>query len=129
MENRPKIGGFPFLAECLRKAGVEKNIWTLPAAQSTYVMKDGAVVNQGTPLATGIVHVSSFNQDALIAALRKDQSGQGTFPEFLQSAWDAGVIRYDVDFIERTVTYMGAHGEQYVESYEHVDIGNVTFDE
>lgn len=33
---RPKVGGFPYLAECLREAGVLKNVWTLPAGQSTF---------------------------------------------------------------------------------------------
>lgn len=42
--NRPKVGGFPFLAECLRQAGVKKNIWALPGAQSIYVMKDATLV-------------------------------------------------------------------------------------
>ncbi|MFK5241030.1 hypothetical protein ACI3PF_08535, partial [Lactococcus lactis] len=25
---RPKVGGFPYLAECMREAGVLKNVWT-----------------------------------------------------------------------------------------------------
>ena len=24
---RPKVGGFPYLAECMREAGVLKNVW------------------------------------------------------------------------------------------------------
>jgi uncharacterized protein YbcV (DUF1398 family) len=28
---RPKVGGFPYLAETLRRAGVTRNLWTLPA--------------------------------------------------------------------------------------------------
>ena len=72
---------------------------------------------QGTPLITGIADVPPFNRDALIAALRTDQAGQSTFPEFLTAAWKAGVVSYDVDFIARTVTYYGSSGESYVESY------------
>ena len=34
MEMRPKVGGFPYLAETLRSAGVAKNIWFLPACES-----------------------------------------------------------------------------------------------
>jgi uncharacterized protein YbcV (DUF1398 family) len=47
---RPKVGGFPVLAEVLRVAGVCRNEWILPAAQSTYLTDTGAVVQQGPTL-------------------------------------------------------------------------------
>ena len=120
MANRPKVGGFPFLAECLRQAGVERNSWALPGAQSIYVMHDAVVVQQGTPLVSGMTEVAAFDQQALSTALRTDQAGQSTFPEFLMAAWKAGVVGYEVDFLKRTVTYSGARGEQYVEAYAGV---------
>jgi len=123
MAGRPKIGGFPHLAETLRRAGVTRNVWTLPAAQSLYVTKDGSVVTQGTPLASGTVDVPPFNREALIAALRTDQAGKSTFPEFLAASWRAGVVRYDVDYSARTVSYYGSNDEEYVERYPTVDVG------
>jgi len=30
---RPRVGGFPYLAETLRRAGVTRNLWFLPACQ------------------------------------------------------------------------------------------------
>ena len=77
---------------------------------------------QGTPLVTGAVDVPTFDREALIRALRTDQKGESTFPEFLAASWRAGVVRYDVDFAARTVTYCGSNGEQYVEDYPAVDI-------
>ena len=50
---RPKVGGFPVLAEVLRQAGVHVNRWSLPSCQSIYIMDGGAVVQQGTPLVSG----------------------------------------------------------------------------
>ncbi len=117
MANRPEVGGFPFLAECLRQAGVEKNIWTLPAAQSVYIMNDAVIVQQGIPLVSGMVDVPTFDEQALIVALCTDQAGQSTFPEFLVASWKAGVIGYEVDLVARTVSYFGSRGEKYVESY------------
>lgn len=122
MAIRPKVGGFPVLAEVLRRAGVHRNIWSLPACQSLYLTQAGPVIVQGTPLASGAVDVPAFNQDALIKALRTDQSGQSTFQEFLDASWRAGVVSYDVDFAARTVTYAGGNGEQYVEAYPSVEI-------
>jgi uncharacterized protein YbcV (DUF1398 family) len=49
---RPKVGGFPYLAEALRRAGVTRNFWFLPACQSLYLTNEGPVVTQGKPIAT-----------------------------------------------------------------------------
>lgn len=119
---RPKVGGFPYLAETLRRAGVTRNIWNLPACESLYLTNHGPVVIQGTPLATGAMEVPPFDQDALITALRTDQAGNSTFPEFINASWQAGVVRYEVDLEVRTVSYYGARGEVYVESYPSVDL-------
>ena len=119
---RPKVGGFPWLAETLRRAGVTRNFWFLPACQSLFLTCEGPVMSQGTPLVTGTADVPPFNREALISALGTDQAGKSTFPEFLAAAWQAGVIRYDVDFIARTVAYYGCNGEEYVESYPTVEL-------
>jgi uncharacterized protein YbcV (DUF1398 family) len=122
MADRPKVGGFPHLAEALRQAGVISNLWYLPACQSLYLTNDGPVVHQGAPLISGIADVPSFDREGLIKALRTDQAGESTFPEFLAATWRAGVVRYEVDFAARTVAYYGCNGEQYVESYPAVDL-------
>jgi uncharacterized protein YbcV (DUF1398 family) len=122
MAIRPKVGGFPYLAETFRRAGVSRNFWVLPACQSLFLTNRGPVVIQGTPLATGTMDVPRFNREALISALRTDQAGEGTFTEFLASSWRSGVVRYDVDFTARTVGCYGCNGEEYVEAYPGVEI-------
>ena len=122
MAIRPKVGGFPYLAEALRRAGVTRNFWFLPACQSLFLTNNGPVVIQGTPLATGTVDVPPFDREALMSALRTDQAGESSFPEFLEASWRAGVVRYDVDFMARTVAYYGCNGEEYVEAYPAVEI-------
>lgn len=122
MSIRPKVGGFPYLAEALRKAGITQNIWHLPSCQSIYLTEYGSVVNQGTPLVNATVDVPTFNREALIKALRTDQAGQSTFPEFLKASWEAGVVSYTVDFEKRIVTYYGVLGESYTENYPAVEI-------
>src|SRR5215510_13282010 len=99
-----QIGGFPYLAETLRRAGVTRNLWFLPACQSIYLTDKGPVAFQGTPLISGMADVPPFNRDALILALRTDQAGNSTFPEFLMATWKSGVVQYDVDFVARTCT-------------------------
>jgi uncharacterized protein YbcV (DUF1398 family) len=126
MAIRPKVGGFPYRAETLRLAGVKRNIWSLPACQSLYLTEDGPVVTVGEPLASDTVDVPVFNRAALIMALRTDQAGNSTFPEFLAASWRAGVVRYDVDFAARTVGYYGCNGEEYLEAYPAVDLKSST---
>ena len=122
MAGRPKVGGFPYLAETLRQAGVTRNLWNLPSCQSLYLTKEGPVVNQGAPLVSGMADVPAFDEEAVIRAIRTDQRGESTFPEFLMATWRAGVVRYEVDFEGRTVTYYGCNEEKYVEAYPAVSV-------
>jgi uncharacterized protein YbcV (DUF1398 family) len=127
LENRPKVGGFPFLAECLRQAGVKRNIWTLPSAQSVYLMEDGHLVQLGDPIVTGLIDIPTFDEQVLVSAIRTDQAGQSTFPEFMFSAWKAGVTSYEADFFEHTVTYLGVNGEKYIEKFPAVEVTGLNF--
>ena len=119
---RPRVGGFRYLAETLRRAGVTRNLWFLPACQSLYLTRQGPVVTQGAPLVTGTVDVPPFDRQALITALRTDQAGESTFREFLAAAWRAGIVSYDVDFDKRVVTYYGCSGDEYAEEYPALEI-------
>ena len=119
---RPRVGGFPYLAEVLRRAGVTRNIWSLPSGQSLFLTQLGPVVLQGDPLVIGAVDVPAFDEEALIRALRVDQAGESTFPEFLEASWRAGVVRYDVNLEARTVAYQGCNGEEYIEAYPEVAV-------
>jgi uncharacterized protein YbcV (DUF1398 family) len=111
------------LAKVLHQAGVHRNEWFLPAAQSLYITDLGTVVQQGKPIATGSLDVPPFDRDALIRALRADQAGMSTFAEFLAAAWRAGVLRYVADFDAREVTYHGWNGGNYTESYPDAATG------
>ena len=77
---------------------------------------------QGQPLVTNIADIPVFDEKAVIRALREDQAGRTTFPEFLMAIWQAGVVRYVVDFTGRRVTYFGCNSESYVEAYPEVAI-------
>jgi uncharacterized protein YbcV (DUF1398 family) len=38
------------------------------------------------------------------------------------ASWKAGVVRYDVDFAARQVTYYGCQGGSYIEAYPAVTL-------
>nr|WP_286958047.1 DUF1398 family protein [Lactococcus sp. UBA7157] len=123
---QPKVNSFPYLAECLRQEGIIKNIWHLPSGDSFYFSESESLINPGTPLIGRVGPCPTFDQAALIKALRADQAGKITFSEFLTAAWKAGVIRYEVDFIKRQVTYFSAFGEEYREDYSAVTLDKKT---
>lgn len=87
MAGRPRVGGFPYLAETLRRAGVTRNLWYLPACESLYLTEDGPVVSQGPPMLMGNADVPPFDREALITALRTDQAGTAPFRNF---CWPPG---------------------------------------
>jgi uncharacterized protein YbcV (DUF1398 family) len=118
--NRPAQQGFPYLAETLRRAGVRTNTWWLPSLQSLYLTDLGPVLAQGMPLIHGMSDVAPFDRDALVDALRADQAGETTFPEFAAAAWRAGVLHYVVDLDRRTCSYFGLHNASYTERYPAV---------
>lgn len=77
---------------------------------------------QGAPLLTGNAEIPVFNREGLIKALRTNQAGESTFPEFLQASWKAGIVSYEVDFSARNVTYYGVLGDSYREDYPTVEV-------
>ncbi|MFI1400446.1 DUF1398 domain-containing protein [Streptomyces sp. NPDC020681] len=119
---RPEVGGFPYLAEALRQGGVTRCRMAVPSNAMLYLTDAGPVAVQGEPPATGMLDVMPFDRQALITALRADQAGQTTFPEFVQGCWNAGIVWYDVDLTARTCTYYGADGDSYIETYPTVEI-------
>jgi uncharacterized protein YbcV (DUF1398 family) len=54
------------------------------------------------------------------AAIRTDQAGTATFPEFMATIWTAGVLAYDVGLATSTCTHHGADSAGYVESFDPV---------
>jgi uncharacterized protein YbcV (DUF1398 family) len=87
-----------------------------------YVTDAGAVVVPASSPVSVMSDVPAFDRDAVIEALRADQAGHTTFPEFLAAIWTAGVTGYVADLDQRTVTYSGIDGTSYVESYPTVEI-------
>ena len=49
-----------------------------------------------------------------------------TYPEFVASAWRAGVLSYEVDLAARTCAYRSASGRSYLEHYPAVDVDDAT---
>lgn len=117
---RPRVGGFPVLAESLRLGGVVSVAVTVPSLTTVYTTPSGSVIDQGPPMFVDVAEVPSFDRQRFIDGLRADQAGEISFPEWLRITWESGVVWYEVDLIERRCTYRSAAGESFVEDYPAV---------
>jgi uncharacterized protein YbcV (DUF1398 family) len=117
---RPVVGGFPYLAEVLRQAGIRTVRCVVPSRTTTYVFAEGAVIDQANPQVDALAPVPAFDRDALIAAIRADQAGLTTYPTFMADIWNAGVVDYEIDLRRRTCSYHSTDGQAYVEHYPPV---------
>lgn len=123
---RPKVAGFPYLAEALRQAGVTKYYFDVPSMTVIYITDEGDLLQPGTFLRTAKTVIPAYDEDAVIEAIRVDQRGESTFPDFVEASFRAGVIRFEVDTAARTCIYFGAHAETYLEKYPAVHLAPVT---
>lgn len=119
--NRPKAGGFPYLAEELRLAGVTRIEVTVPSWTTVLTTPAGSILQQGEPMVAGNVEVPPFDRQGFVAALKADQAGQISFPMWMEATWASGVVWYSVDLGARTCTYRSPAGDTYVEEYAAVD--------
>lgn len=120
---RPAVGGFPYLAEVLRDSGFDHVRCDVAGGTLLYRGPVGAVVTRGPGQVAATATVRPWDQAALVAAIRADQRGERTFPEFLAGCWSAGVTDYDVDLIGRACTHRSADpGRRYVEEYAAVEV-------
>ncbi len=119
---RPPVNGFPYYAEALRAAGISAVETSIATGGSVYHLADGAVAESFDPIVAPVSAVPKWDETELIAAIRADQAGRSSFPEFLGAAWEAGVIHFRVDLANRTCTYFGVAGNHYIEEYPAVAV-------
>jgi uncharacterized protein YbcV (DUF1398 family) len=118
---RPKIEGFPYLAEAMREAGVLRLEFIVPTGTSLFTTTAGCAVIPATPVVTEPSDLPAWDEPALLAAIEADKHG-GEFPAFVAACWQAGVIRWIIDTSARTCTYHGADGDEYAEHYRVVTL-------
>ena len=84
---RPKVGGFPYLAEALRAAGFDTVRCAVPTHTMIYSGPAGAAVQQRPAIVQQpLERVPDWDEAALVTAIRTDQAGNSTFPEFLDAS-------------------------------------------
>lgn len=107
---------FPKTLTALKDAGVDYYNVDLTTYEIVYhgdgkTMKQSGVLSFEHPPKKG-----SFDQNALVKALRKHQTEGTSYKDCMKEVIEAGILRYRVDIKERTCTYFGSSkGESYIE--------------
>lgn len=107
---------FGQVVERLAAAGVESYLADYRAGRTTYYLPDGETLD--VPLeASGHRMADSFDDEALVAAIRGAQRGEVMYPDFKRLSWAAGCVGYTVWITGRHVTYVGRRGETHIETF------------
>lgn len=117
MEVPLRDGGFPYFCDVLFRAGVLNVTWFLPTCQSLYITKTNSVRLSGISLPTTATQ-PKFDDKRLYEVINHERNENGhVFRLLLLGLWSAGVVRYTVDCIARTVTYYGADDAQVTQRH------------
>ncbi|HEJ7277306.1 TPA: hypothetical protein SMF98_003976 [Serratia marcescens] len=120
MQMQLRDGGFPYFCDVLFRAGVLNVTWFLPRCQSLYITKKNRIRLSGMSLSTTATP-PRFDDKRLYEVIHHERNEGGhAFRAFLLGLWSAGVVRYTVDCIARTVTYYCACDAQLTQ--RHVTI-------
>lgn len=106
---------YPRIFEALKEAGVHSYEADVASHSIIYYGHVGSYTEPPPAGFLGIKPTLAFDKPGLQLAIRRNQSQQSDFGGFLHEIASAGVQRYQVDMNERTVTYLGHAGEEYVE--------------
>lgn len=106
---------YPLTFDALKAAGVEFYETEVPRHAIVY-FGGGEQWSEAPPAMEKPYPVGpAFDRNAIQQALRRVQNRQTDFTQFLKEIAAAGVVKYRVDMLKRTVDYMGKEGESQVE--------------
>ena len=104
---------FPEYFKALKALGMKRYTVTLSPFSCLYETTDGETfLEKDKPNYDVVKSVSAdWKQDDFIKALRRTQSGQTRYLEFLQEIGAAGAHHYTVDFVGYKCVYESADGQ------------------
>lgn len=107
---------FPEVVGTLIQADCEGYLKDLAARRITYYMADGATHTEPLTLPVPAIP-DTFDESALVDALRAAQRDEIRYPEFIRRAVHAGVAVYRVHIAGARAVYLGRKGDLHVEYF------------
>lgn len=109
---------FPKTLNALKEAGVENYIVEPASGSITYYGYGKQHTDSEEESLKNLLPSGHFDVKALKEAIQAHQSKRTPYSEFMREIMKAGVVRYRVDVVNRTCTYLGNRsGEEYAESF------------
>lgn len=102
---------YPELAAKLIESGILSYTVEVAAGLMLYRLADGKTIFHDSDASPKAI-TAQFNTEQVIKAIRDNQQGRSTFPEFMEAIAVAGVRFYEATLNgdKRRVTYMGSGG-------------------
>lgn len=107
---------FPEVLRRLAEVGVESYCVDYRNQSTTYYLPSNEAVSVSMSMPT-IKISNSFNQEAVVLAIRGAQSDAVRYPEFLGLTMSAGCVGYIVWIAGKHVSYFGRRGEVHLEHF------------
>ncbi|MDN3550402.1 DUF1398 family protein [Mucilaginibacter aquaedulcis] len=102
---------YPELAAKLIDSGILSYTVEVAAGLMLYRLADGETIFHDSDIEPKVI-AARFNTEQVIKAIRDNQQGKSTFPEFMDAIATAGVRFYEATLNgdQKRVTYMGSGG-------------------
>lgn len=102
---------YPELAAKLIDSGILSYTVEVAAGLMLYRLADGETIFHDSDIEPKVI-AARFNTEQVIKAIRDNQQGKSTFPEFMDAIAAAGVRFYEATLNgdQKRVTYMGSGG-------------------
>lgn len=107
---------FPQIVMALTQEGFESYHVDFNRHECRYYMPNGESHVETVNLEQGIMN-KEFSAAKVEAAVRRAQAGTATYPQFVQSMYEAGCLYYIVYLTGKKVVYMGRNGETHIELF------------
>ena len=109
---------FPEVLGCLMRVGVESYFADYRDQSTAYYLSSNEALKVSMEMPK-IQIPEVFDKDSVVSSIRKAQSDELRYPEFLRLTMSAGCIGYMVWISGKRVSYYGRSGEVHIEFFPH----------
>ncbi len=108
------VNDYPLAMNMMLAAGILRYQTDVKTHVIVYSSDDAAHTKTGAAPVPADEPVVAYDKAAMKAADAAFGRGDTDYVGFLRGLWHAGVVAYDVDMVERTITFCGSNGETRV---------------
>ena len=108
------VNDYPVAVEMMLAAGIKRYHTDVKTHTIVYSADDADHTKAGEAPVPADEPAVTYDKARMKAADAAFARGDTDYTGFLRGLWHAGVVAYDVDLVERTITFRGSQGETRV---------------